>query len=310
MARGQRGRSQARRFAAAEALAAGAASACAPRTASACTPRSSGPRTATPSCWRTASPAPSACGPTRSPTSRTTTASSPSITAATAEVRCPRGAAATASTTWPPTGRRARGDAGAGGARGHRRPFDGRHRDLVVGGALSRPGVAARRCRRPDQHDDRRPAAPRAVPSGAATAGRRQGACGGHPAENLRRGTASACGRPAEPAVRVDDRGGPRRRPRHRRLHLRTVQRHSTRRPRRMGPRAGRLAWDTSAHRAEEPHRADAGDRQREGPSAADGVVAPHRQRGARISRSSSNCPAATARSWSAPTRSTSICAG
>ena len=104
---------------------------------------------------------------------------------------------------------------------------------------------------------------------------------GGHAAEDVRRGASAASGRPAEPAVRLDDRGGPRRRPRDRRVRLPTVQRDTARGPRRLGPRARRLAGNASAHRVEEPDRADDGDRQREGPSAADGVIAPDRQRGA-----------------------------
>ena len=74
--------------------------------------------------------------------------------------------------------RSARGDAEAGGARRHRGPLDGRHRDLVLGGAVPRSGTSTRRRRRPDQHHDRRPDSSRAVPSGAATAGRRQGSRG------------------------------------------------------------------------------------------------------------------------------------
>jgi site-specific DNA recombinase len=71
-----------------------------PRTASDCTPRSSDLRTATRSCWRTASPAQSGYGPIRSRTCRRTTASSPSITAATARARCRHAGTATASTSW------------------------------------------------------------------------------------------------------------------------------------------------------------------------------------------------------------------
>ena len=99
--------------------------------------------------------------------------------------------------------RRARGDAGAGRARRHRRTFDGRHRDHVVGRAVSRAGAAARRRRRADQHHHRRPAAQRAVAAGAAAAGRRPGARGGHPAQDVRCGTAAARGGSAEPAVRL-----------------------------------------------------------------------------------------------------------
>ncbi len=99
--------------------------------------------------------------------------------------------------------RRTRGDAGAGRARRHRRTLDGRHRDHVVGRALSRAGAAARRRRRADQHHHRRPAAQRATAAGAAAAGRRAGARGGHAAQDVRCGTAAARGGSAEPAVRL-----------------------------------------------------------------------------------------------------------
>ena len=83
-----------------------------------------------------------------------------------------------------------------------------------------------------------------------APAGRRAGACGGDPAEDVRRGAASASGGSAEPAVRLDDRGGPRRRPGDRRIHLRVVHLDTARRPRRLGPHAGRRAR-RRAHRAD-----------------------------------------------------------
>ena len=104
---------------------------------------------------------------------------------------------------------------------------------------------ATRRRRRLDQHHDRRPAAPRAVPSGAAAAGRRQGARGGHPAQDLRRGPAVACGRPAEPTVRLDDRGGPRRRSR--RSSTSSSSCSPTHRPR--GAAGGPARWSTRSGR-------------------------------------------------------------
>ena len=61
---------------------------------------------------------------------------------------------------------------------------------------------AARRRRRADQHHDRRPAAPRASSFRCRHARRRQGARGRHAAEDVRRDTSGAGGRPAEPAVR------------------------------------------------------------------------------------------------------------
>ena len=151
-------------------------SASGPRTASGCTPRSSDPTTATRSCWPTASPARSGSGPTRSPTCAATTASSPSITAATAVAPCPRGRSgysldhlagdldAVLEATLAP-GERA---VIAG-------PFDGRHHDLVVGGPVPRSGAATRRRRRPDQHHHRATCFARAVLSGAAAARRRPG---------------------------------------------------------------------------------------------------------------------------------------
>ena len=86
--------------------------------------------------------------------------------------------------------------------------------------------------------------------AGAAAAGRRAGAGGGHPAEDLRCRTAAARGGSAEPAFRLHDRGGPRRRPGDRRVHLRVVHLDTARRPRRLGPHAGRRARPR-AHRAD-----------------------------------------------------------
>ena len=82
------------------------------------------------------------------------------------------------------------------------------------GRAVSRTGTGARRCRRADQHHHRRPPAPRPVAAGARATGRCAGACGGDPAEDVRRRAASASGGAGEPAVRLHDRGGPRRRAR------------------------------------------------------------------------------------------------
>ena len=73
-------------------------------------------------------------------------------------------------------------------------PLDGRHRDHVVGRALSAAGGRARRRRRPDQHHHRRPAATRPAAAGAAAAGRRAGARRGTAAEDLRCG-ARCCAR-------------------------------------------------------------------------------------------------------------------
>ncbi len=212
-------------------------------TASACTPRSSARRTATRSCWRTASPAPSGCGRTRSPTW-------PSDYRVIAYDHRGHGrscGAAAARRLQPrPPGRRprrrARRDAGAGRARRHRRPFDGRHRDHVVGRAASRTGSSQRADAvaliNTTTGDLLRNVKLLPVPPTFAEARVR---AAGIAAEDLRRGAAGARRRPAQSALRVDDRGGPRRRPRDRRLRLRTVQRHPARRSRRLGPGAGRL---------------------------------------------------------------------
>ena len=196
----------------------------------------------------------------------------------------------------------------AGRTRGHRRAFDGRHRHHVLGRALSRAGAAARRRRRADQHHHRRPAAHvqfLPVPPPLADARVRAGGTllktfGAAPLlravdrPSRRFVSTMAVGRDADPAIAEFV------------YELFTAT-----------PPAGRGGWaralvdslGPAAHRAEEPDRADAGDRQREGPAAADGLVAPHRRRWRRTWRSSSSCPAATARSSSAPTRSTSSCA-
>ena len=173
------------------------------------------------------------------------------------------------------------------------------------------PGArhAAGRRRRVDQHHDRRPAAQRQLPAHAAPALGGAGAGGGFPAEDLRRGTAAAGRRPAEPPFRVDARGGQRRRPRHRRFRVRVVQRHPAGRARGLGAGPGRPPRP-AAHHAEEPDRADTGHRQPERPSAADGLVAPHRGHRARTWPGSSSSPAGTARSWSGPPTSTNTCGG
>ena len=99
--------------------------------------------------------------------------------------------------------RRARGDAGPGRTCRHRRPFDGRHRDHLVGRAVSRrvperaDAVALINTTTGDllRHVQLLP-----VPAPLADA---QGAYGGDPAEDVRRRAAAASGGSAEPAVRL-----------------------------------------------------------------------------------------------------------
>ena len=170
-------------------------------------------------------------------------------------------------------------------------------------------GSSTRRRRRPDQHHDRRPDSPRAIPSGAATAGRRQGSRGRHAAEDVRRGASAACGRPAEPAVRLDDRGGPRRRPRDRRVRLPAVQRDTARGPRRLGPRARRLAGmhqHIGLKNLTVPTMVIGSEKDRLLPMVSSRRIAKEVPNLAQFVE----LPAATARSWTAPTRSTSNCAG
>ena len=194
MARGQSGRLQARRFAAAEALGAVAASgALQGRHPPACRGLRARGRLPGRAGARHHLRHPRVGLPDRRPRAATT-ASSPSTIAATAEARCPPAAAATASTAWPATStpcsrrRWRRGSAPSSPAIRWAASRSPRGRSAIP------TGVTARRRGRADQHHDRRSAAPRAVPSGAAAAGRGQGACGGHTAENVRRGAAAACG--------------------------------------------------------------------------------------------------------------------
>ena len=143
--------------------------------------------------------------------------------------------------------------------------------------------------------------------AGARTAGRRAGARGGNTAQDLRRRAAAARGGPAEPAVRLDDRGGPRRRPGGRRVRLRAVHLDAGRRPRRLGPHTGRRARSRA-------HRADTTSRCRRWSSAARKTACCRWCRRAaspgwrRTSPRSLSWPAGTARSSSARTRSTAIC--
>ncbi len=82
--------------------------------------------------------------------------------------------------------------------------------------------------------------------AGASAPRRRARPCGRHLAEDVWCGAPASGGGPAEPAVRVDDRGGPRRRPRDRRLHPRAVHPHG--RPR--AAAAGPARWSTHSGRS------------------------------------------------------------
>ena len=129
----------------------------------------------------------------------------------------------------------------------------------------------------------------------------------GTPAPDVRRSAATACRRAAESAFRVDSGGGTRRRSRDRRIRLRPVRIHTAGRSWRLGQDVGRRAGPT-AHRAAEPRRTDAGDRQRKGPAATARIIAADRRARCRTSRRSSSCPAATARFSNVRRRSTRSC--